>query len=260
MRQTQFQPSLAQRSLRRILCRPWFGRLAGGLFSNRLPSGDATIATGSALFTPLTKAAVLLGTYEEVEVDLLREHLEPGPDVVELGASLGVVSAVIARRLRPGARLLCVEANPACISSIEANLEVNARELATKVINRAVAYGATDVLLDVGDVNAAFVTDRGGGSGVRVPATTLGALLRAEQIDRYSAVIDIEGSEADLLTAEPEALRGCRQLFIELHETERAGERYTVARLGKLIEGAGFEPLELVWRSPRLAVGYYLRR
>ena len=257
---TQFAPSTFQKTVRKFFCRPYFGRLIAKTSGNQIRFGNATIDTSSHVIDPLTKAAIFWGTYEEVEADLVDRFVDPALHVLEIGASLGVISARIARRLLAGRALICVEPNPACTATLEANLRINAGHLKTTVVNKALWSGQTGadktMRMNVTDINSARIesaaSDPNTGSTVEtVRFSDLLALLPDEPL---SLVIDIEGAEVPLLLHEEANIRRARQLIMELHETEYEGRTYSVDWIADRITNLGFECQAAVMRNPGLGV------
>src|SRR5690349_24825010 len=67
-------------------------------------------------------AAVFWGFYESAEIRLIKKYFDGHSSVIEFGSSVGVVSAHVASAMKPGHRMICVEANPSLVSSIEKNI------------------------------------------------------------------------------------------------------------------------------------------
>ncbi|MFO7920729.1 FkbM family methyltransferase [Rhodobacteraceae bacterium W635] len=98
------------------------------------------------------------GEFESVEAAAARARVAPGMPVLDLGGGLGVVSTILARGA--GAEnLVSVEANPALIPVLRANLERNGQG-AARVLHGAVVGG-----------------DGGGRSRFQIPRGILGSSL-----------------------------------------------------------------------------------
>jgi FkbM family methyltransferase len=205
------------------------GRLAGRVFRDRIPSAVGRIDTSHPAVPPEVKARLALRLYERAELRMVHADLRTDLDVVELGASIGVLSRAIARRLAPGRRLVAVEADPDLAPALRANLaEVRDR---VAVVTAAVGYDGTTAELHRGPtstdarVGAPAPTAAATGPSTTVTATTLAALLAEHGVDGpYVLVADIEGAEAELLRHDAAALARCVQLIVELHDTEVDGE------------------------------------
>ncbi len=85
------------------------------------------------------RSSLLRDKYERDEAAMILRHLPADLPVIELGGSLGVISALIRSRLSPGTRHLIVEANPALIEICAGNAAGKADGL-SEVVNAAVHY------------------------------------------------------------------------------------------------------------------------
>lgn len=238
--------------LAEALCQPWLGRLISALFRGRVPSlrfRGWRVATDVAGVDPGMVASIFWGIYESAEIRFLRRHLRPDLDVVELGASLGVVSAEVSRLQAPGHKRVCVEANPALVSILRQNVAANAPGRDVSVVHRAVDYGPerAPVRFFFGDSSISGHTVAPAGDPVEdekydlVPAVTLGELLSEFDIGPYALVCDIEGAEAGFIAHDAEALAACRQLIIELHDVSNSELGATVESMREaLIQRHGF--------------------
>ena len=231
----------------RPLYRASLGKVLGALFKDQIPCEGCVIDTSDEVIAPRVKAKLFLRGYEHDEIRFVKRYLRRDLDVVELGSSLGVVAAHIARKLDPGRRLVCVEANPALLKSIWTNVHQNAPHARLDVVSGAVEYppdGRPLVRLGLGFDNlvSKVVENDAEGEGIAVPAITLAEILSEHEIADYALVADIEGSEAGLVEREGEALARCQQVIIELHETTRRGQRVTVEDLCRALQDEhGFE-------------------
>ena len=182
------------------------------------------------------------GTYEEDEAHAARKRIKPGFRVLELGAGLGFVSNLCAAQA--GAEnVLSVEANPAMIPVIRANLDRNGHHKATLI------HGAVTGDDDGGDIafqaNAAFL----GGSLARdgatadelvdVPRIGIRALIARHR--PHVVLMDVEGAEAELFDQpwNPQL----RFLIVELHPP-----RYSSAEIKRIVDcmsetGLTYDPL-----------------
>lgn len=156
------------------------------------------------------------GSYELPERTLIREFVQPEDSVIELGACLGIVSCVTNVRLRDKSRHLVVEANPRCIPAIHKNRELNGCTF--KVENCAVS-SQREVSLFLDPANLLSATLKTSSKfPVTVPGCTLSELCRRH--GPFSVLImDIEGSELEVLESSAETLQSFRTIILELHDT-----------------------------------------
>jgi FkbM family methyltransferase len=197
------------------------GRLIGMAYRNRIPSRGSVISTDHPLISPQTKALVYWGIYESAEARFVGRYLRSDLDTVELGASLGVIGSLIAARLDPARRLVCVEANPGLQDILSQNVLANSGGATVNFVSGAIDYsGGPSVKLDLGDSSFSASTTKSGADSVEVSAVRLDdVLVRHGIVSEYQLVMDIEGAEHALLLNEYEVLKRCRSMIVELHET-----------------------------------------
>ncbi len=84
--------------------------------------------------------------YEQAEIEGVRDFVPSGQDVLELGGSIGVVSAVVRRQIGPAAYHLIVEADPRLAEICLENAAREADPGTVEVVHAAVDYsGAAEV-------------------------------------------------------------------------------------------------------------------
>jgi FkbM family methyltransferase len=221
------------------------GELAGRIIrwacGGSLRFHGATIVTNDSI--PAKNLALLWwGMYESAERRFVRDHLSPDLPVVELGAGIGAISSVIARKLRRGQCLVCVEASPVLHALLRTNLARNAAHLRVEVIEAALsdAQGSTGFHVDRDNLGSRRRTGQER-IGTVVPAVTLSSIVGLRHWpDGFQLVCDIEGGEAAFLCADPAALSTCRRMIIELHDTEVGASWISIDQLVDAAERSGF--------------------
>jgi len=241
------------------LCHPLVGLFIAFVFKDRIPSRGLRIDVSQAALPAAIKASLFWGFYENTEIRFIKQYLRTDLDVVELGASLGVVTSHIARKLRGSHQLICVEANPHLITSIQANVRYNAPEAKFSVIHGAVSYTSENIpsTLQLGsnNTNSSFVENSS--LGLEAPKVRLQTILAEHNINSYALVSDIEGSEAGLLSKDLSSLAGCQQMIIELHKAAHEGEHFSTEHLREILQDCGFTLRDqhgAVYMFERLAV------
>jgi FkbM family methyltransferase len=232
-------PSVRRRMAASLSSRP-MGWLVGRLYRDVVPCYGLRFHVPTPPVSPRTKAQMWLGIYEGGEIRFVRRWLRQDLDLVELGSSLGVVASHCAQRMLPDRRMVCVEANPALIPVLRANLARHAEGRRIDVVQRAIDYDGSEVTLIVGENTSGSFVGAGRDGGVRVPTTTLRELLHEHEIGRYALVCDIEGAEAGLLEEDRAALERCQQAIVELHDTQWRGKTLRVEALADRFHEAGF--------------------
>jgi FkbM family methyltransferase len=146
---------------------------------------------------PLVVERLRDGSYEADEANAAERCVKDGFRVLELGAGIGYVTAICARRTAPE-NVLAVEANPALIPVIESNLARNGAQGVT-VLHGAVVARAEEGQKASFRVQDHFPASRlasEGGRIVDVPMIGFHDLLRAHR--PHVVLMDIEGAETQL--------------------------------------------------------------
>lgn len=228
-----------------ILCSDFVGSCLASIYSNQIPSwryGRFTYDCSSEYILNSVKASIFWGIYESAEVRFVRQYLRSDLDVVELGASIGVVSTQILARIDKKKKLFAVEANPYLINTLNNNLLSNNKFNNFAIINEAINYDdKNDVKFYIEKANVNSTTKKNEGNHVKVNSTTLSEIITLHNLSSYTLVCDIEGTEIEVLLHDNESIIKCKQLFVELHDTEFKGLKYKVEDMVKLLtEKIGF--------------------
>lgn len=189
----------------------------------------AAIPVRSQPFSFGVKRALCRGTYELPERTLITSVMTPGIQVIELGGSLGVVTAVTAEAAGPNGRVATVEASPELAAIAKGWLGPRYPN-----VTILAGFGFPTMTLPYGLRVGGFRTD-GASLGGRVdfalslgghvseesPAShvyDLATMMRAADVPRPELLVcDIEGSElvmADESFSVPDTLTA---IVIELH-------------------------------------------
>ena len=211
-----------------------YGRIIE-LLGNKATVDGIRVQLDNPAITMEQKVAFPIGEYEQAERYLLR-HLPVDLPLIDLGASIGVISCLANRRLTDPRSHVAVEANPRLISSLEENRDLNNCKF--KVLHAALAYGSETVDFHL---HTAFTSGsvNGDGQTVTVPARTLRSIVEEEGMGRFCLICDIEGGERELIDREGDLLAGqAAAILIEMHPAILGVPE--VARLEQRILDLGF--------------------
>lgn len=226
----------AKRRVSRILTLPVFGQIMAQI--RRKVDFHGTPIDIRNPYLPLNvKAAVFWNIYESAEARLIKRWLPGELPVVELGASLGIISRLICYHRHP--RFICVEANPSLIPSIHYNLD-SIQGMTYSIVQKAIHYASEYVTFNwrEGENLTGRIDPQG---GERVECTTLSSIVKENRLDRYSLVMDIEGAEIEILMEDSMGLKQCTFIIAELHACEYKGQAYSVEEVSVLVQREGFE-------------------
>ena len=192
------------------------------------------------------KRRVIRGRYEEPERRLVERFLDRAQPVIEVGGSLGVLSAYIGHRLLPHVPYVIVEANSRIVETCRANARAGrGPDGQVTVVNAALAYGASEVSFPVDDNIHGNRLGSDGPDMVTVPAHTLSDLrtMLGSPAGSFTLVMDIEGYEFDAFENDREALAACTLAIVETHPSLFSERGKTLEDFLDLVRSSGFEVL-----------------
>ncbi len=178
-------------------------------------------------------------SYESTERNLVRAHLAASDRVLELGGSIGVVSAAINRILEiPSGEVshVVVEANPQIVSALALNRDRN--QLNFVIENGVVTDHPFVKFFSHQLTNGNTIS---GSGGFPVPGISLGSLLK-KYGQPTALVMDIEGGEFEFLDANLRLLSQLRIVIVEYH-THIGGEDL-IARSREHLSDNGFSNVD----------------
>jgi FkbM family methyltransferase len=111
--------------------------VADGLSEVEIAAGD--LKGYKILLNLKAEKSRWLGTYEPELSAAVREFVQPGMTIYDVGANIGYVSMLLAHAARPNGQVFAFEALPANIERIRANLALNRLEERIHLIPQAVA-------------------------------------------------------------------------------------------------------------------------
>ncbi|WID97455.1 FkbM family methyltransferase [Bosea vestrisii] len=152
--------------------------------------------------------------FDARERELLASRIRDGFCFIDIGANIGAYSLFVAARAGRGARILAVEPQPDIFARLTYNIAQNPFGT-VKAVACALADKPGELTLFLDPTNKGESSVRilrsSNANSVRVPATTLLALMQGEGYERLDAVkLDVEGAEdlilEPFLRDAPEAL------------------------------------------------------
>ncbi|WP_299555118.1 FkbM family methyltransferase [uncultured Tateyamaria sp.] len=158
------------------------------------------------------------GRYEGEEIKGALDVVQPGDRVLELGAGLGVVGAVIAKNAQPDA-VLSFEANPNLIPHIKELHHLNDLEDMMEVRHQVVTAGPDQPDRVTFHLRTSYLgssliqNDRRRSTPVEVETVPYDTVIKTFRPDVL--IMDIEGGELELLRHAN--LRGIRAIVLEFH-------------------------------------------
>ena len=195
----------------------------------------------STTFSTFQRGCLWLSRHEEPERMAVARFLDPGIPVIELGASTGVLSCLINRRLRQPKVHVAVEANPDLIPILESNRELNGCSFV--VVHAAIAYNRRSIGFARGEDHLAGQADANVELEGAVETTSLRQLLARFKLERATLVCDIEGMEIEVWRQEADVVaERIAWVIVELHEAISG-----IDAVQEFIDGLQARGFTLVW-------------
>ncbi len=192
-----------------------------------------TIAINPA--DPVVSGALALGVYENEQTRLVREKLQPGMRVLDIGANLGYYAAVFAQCVGPQGEVIAFEPEPTNFSFLQRTLAVNGFAQA-RAVHAAVAEAPGETLLFLSEDNKGdhrLYTARPHQAAISVPVVSIDALLGSgTRVDFIK--MDVQGAEGRVLAGMRQTL-ACNPQAMLLTEFWPEGLR-----------SAGTDPMEFL--------------
>lgn len=189
---------------------------------------------------PSLYASLFWGFYESAEKRLINKYLPNNLPVIELGASLGIVSNHISTRLKAEITHIMVEMNSFLIPYIKKNHCLKLKNNINAIfVNQPIAYGSEKVQIQVSrNTTESVVLDKATNTNNQVfmQSTQLNILHKHHlNNEDFTLVCDIEGTEIQILLNDRECLSKCLYLIIELHDTYHFNKYYSIEDMIKII-------------------------
>lgn len=232
----------------KLLCNAFIGQVVYTIFNGRIPSIRYRFfrfdLTGADVEKTLA-ASIFFGFYESAEIRLVEKYFHGELDVIEFGASCGVVSSHIISKFRDSKkRLISVEANEALFENWKANTNRhNWSGAVNSFLNNAVYYQSDSVnfMVSRNTTESKIGVEVSPLNHVAIKSITLGAVVQKYAIDQFFLVCDIEGAELQIFLSErKEYLDRCVAMIIELHDTVNNDKKFNVIEVSHIIQNHGF--------------------
>lgn len=171
---------------------------------------------------------IYLGPYEHNETKIVEKTLEKNDIVVELGAGIGYMSTLCAKKIGSD-RVFAYEANPKMARVIERTYALNA--VKPNFDNAILAHGdgEVDFFLSPHYLSSSLSLK----DGERVTVRKIDINRRLKEVGANYLICDIEGGEADLF--EQLDLSGLNKICIELHP-HLIGDEATTGIVKRLLD------------------------
>jgi FkbM family methyltransferase len=196
-----------------FLLRPrWLRRIVNRAILEVLPEtvrvGEATVSINPR--DPVVSGALAFRLYERHEIELMRRLCQPGEVVVDIGANVGLYTAIAGIRVGPAGRVFSFEPDPESFSFLQQTVRLNGLEN-THLVNAAVSRMAGRARLYRSSENrgdSRLYAYEGSDGSLEVDTLCLDDYLEARGIGEVDVIkIDVQGCEGMVIDHMERTLR-----------------------------------------------------
>ena len=199
----------------------------------------------------------LSGIHEEVSSNQLKKELEPGMNVLEIGANIGYYVILAAKEIGSEGRILAFEPSSVNIAMLQKNIELSSLENIVHVEHSAVGETSGEAeLFMMEKANTSSLIRRSDSGLTQIDSE----MVRVVSIDDYLGEhefdfdwfrMDVEGYEFEIVRGMKESIaksnpKGC---FIEVHSSLFPALGHTTSEFLELINSVGFNLNVARWRG-----------
>jgi FkbM family methyltransferase len=172
---------------------------------------------------PQMRRHLMKGRYEAAERELATVFIRPGDQVLEIGASIGIVTSFLARSSGRTGRVVSVEPNLKLREAFERQLSLNGlrveliHALCCPLWKQPVPEPVASQRYRAARSSLSGRTTKSGEVGIEVPWTTADEVCRKTSLEPTALVADIEGTEAVWAEYPPHFPDSLRTIIVELH-------------------------------------------
>lgn len=160
---------------------------------------------------PVVSGALTLGVYENEEIAFFERMLEPEMVFVDVGANVGLYTALALRHMRHPGQIVCVEPDPVSATFLKQTISANKNGQQVSFHQLALSDKPGAVLLYQNPENKGdnrIYSDPLCPDGISVSSDTLDNLLQRAAIAEINLIkIDVQGAEAKVVAGALSVLR-----------------------------------------------------
>lgn len=205
--------------------------------------GLACRVNGFKVYFPARWFRYFENDYEKENIQFLKTTIQPGNIIIDIGAHLGLMSAICAQLTGNKGSIYAFEPTPLTFEILKKVIRMNGAQNIIQPVNKAVSNftGELDFFVDDNDgSNANSLVSRNdkNRNARKTKVVTLDDFIREKELKKLDLVkIDAEGSELDVLRGAVNSIRSFRpKIILAMHPNliknngQNAGDIYDLIR------------------------------
>ena len=203
-----------------------FGRIESGSVIVNVPAFHGSFEMN--IRSMLLKAVLIEGGFESGEVDLIKRHVDPQRDVIDVGANVGFYTILFSKIISGTRKVLAIEPTPLASEYLRKNIDRNGCAGSVVVFEGVASSKRGDCLINVVSgmeefssigkiVHPSVALEHA--VSITVKGDTIDNLVSDFGLEPGFIKIDVEGAEYSVLNGANDTIRRCRPVVIlELNE------------------------------------------
>jgi len=193
--------------------------------------------------SPAENLGYLLGTYEPHLQKIIKEYVAKGETVYDVGANVGYVSLLLAKRVGPSGRIVAFEPVPQNIDSFRENIKLNRLgnvELFECAASDKSGYAVIRIAESLSTASLVWHRKHHPSTELVIRTVSVDELVESGDVALPTFVkIDVEGAEGGVLLGMRRTVAAARPvLFVECSEASRETVWYLLRELGYRCQSA----------------------
>ena len=193
------------------------------IWPKQIDINGVKIAVRGSLLDPQIRRNLMKGRYEAAERELAAAFIQPGDQILELGASVGIVTCFLARSAGRGGKVVSVEPNVLLKPYFERQLEINGIQaelihaLCCPLWKQSIPEDLASQTYLASYSSLSGRIARSGEQGISVRWITAEEVCRETRLEPTAVVADIEGTEVVWTEYSPNFPESLHTIILEVH-------------------------------------------
>jgi FkbM family methyltransferase len=204
--------------------------------------------------------------YELNNINFINNYISPGMKVIDIGAHIGLLSVVIARKTGSNGKVYSFEPTPSTHALLKQTIAINGLEAVIQPQTQAVAdkkgvthFYVTDIAAHNSNSLANNKRNYGNEHSIEVPLISVDEFVQEQAIDKIDFIkIDAEGAEFSVLKGLVQTIdRYKPKMILALHPASIANFGDSLGAIWDFVRQRGYK---VIYRSDEVDRDFFVRQ